>query len=450
MIRVEVPDDNVAERRYILDTLLSEFLGLSYSLTTVSGLYNWRIVLDNGNELRVEDHFFSHFPIALSYLRAEAIPDEVCFVELDLAPEGNIPIIYGGGKIIQETDVVVCTLDIFASAFFMLTRWEEYVLDARDSHDRFPAKASLAYRNGFLDRPVVNEYVEILWRILKNLGLEEERKERRFSIFPTHDVDSTYYWITWRFILKTLAGDLLKRKSPGLFFDHAKSLSAIIFGFARDPFDTFSDLMRLSDSHNVKSHFFFMCGGNSKFDNAYQLNSRRTKKLISRIVAARHEVGIHPSYNTYQDPKRLKGELDLLTKVSKRPVTTGRQHVLRYDIVSTPRIWDSLSMAWDSTLGYAEHNGFRAGVCYEFSMFDFLSRRKLNLKQKPLLFMEVTDFKYRKLSLEQSVQNTQKLIQRVRNYNGEFVFLWHNSNIDRDEWRERFRALYLPILASIT
>ena len=51
----------------------------------------------------------------------------------------------------------------------MLSRYEEAVLLDRDDHDRFPATASIAYKTGFLDRPIIDEYVEILWVAMKRV-----------------------------------------------------------------------------------------------------------------------------------------------------------------------------------------------------------------------------------------------------------------------------------------
>mgnify|MGYP000971870045 CR=1 FL=1 len=49
----------------------------------------------------------------------------------------------------QELKTIICEADVFASCFFMLTRWEEYVNKNRDKHDRFSANESLAYKQGF-------------------------------------------------------------------------------------------------------------------------------------------------------------------------------------------------------------------------------------------------------------------------------------------------------------
>lgn len=55
-------------------------------------------------------------------------------------------------------------LDVFGKASFILTFYEGVVKGDRDVHDRCLAEASLAYQEGFIERPIVNEYLEILWR----------------------------------------------------------------------------------------------------------------------------------------------------------------------------------------------------------------------------------------------------------------------------------------------
>ena len=99
-------------------------------------------------------------------------------VPVDIACVNHIiPIIYGsrldsGNYIDVQDSKVKLGLDIFGSAFFMLTRYEEFVKSVKDEHERFPARASLAYREGFLMRPIVNEYLEILWWSIRSFGLD--------------------------------------------------------------------------------------------------------------------------------------------------------------------------------------------------------------------------------------------------------------------------------------
>jgi len=56
-------------------------------------------------------------------------------------------------------------------------------------------------------------------------------------------------------------------------------------------------------------------------------------------------------------------------------------------------------MPWKvRTVGYAEREGFRCGTCYEFKPFNFLTRKKLKVKEYPLTIMEGTLVGYRGLA----------------------------------------------------
>ena len=45
-------------------------------------------------------------------------------------------------------------------------------------------------------------------------------------------------------------------------------------------------------------------------------------------------------------------------------------------------------MEWESSLGFPEKEGFRCGTCFEYSVFNIHKRKKLILKEKPLIVMD--------------------------------------------------------------
>ena len=100
-------------------------------------------------------------------------------------------------------------------------------------------------------------------------------------------------------------------------------------------------------------------------------------------------------------------------------------------------------MTWDSTLGYPEAEGFHYGICQDFPVFNFLTRKMLNLREKPLTAMDVTLALYRKYSPETAFEKLQNLRRQTERHGGEFVLLWHNSSWNSyfwADWREVFRA----------
>ena len=432
MVKIFVPNNNIAERKYVIDTVFGEFLGLVYQLIIDNGelkINDWVIELENGNKLIVEDHFFNKFPQDLEYLKEENIPKKVEFAKNDFCPEADIPIIYGNSNFQFETSNLTCGLDIFASIFFMLTRWEEYTNKIRDKHERFPAAASLAYKFNFLHRLVVNEYLEMLWNMLKFLGINQERKKREFKLVPTHDVDFPLRYYSAAKTAKEIGRDLLINKKYFDAFKKAKEYSFIKLGIKNDPYDTFDYMINLEKEAGLEAYFFFMGAGTSPiYDDGYSMNDPQIQNLVKKIIKNGHKIGIHPSYFTFNNKEQMRREKENIEKATGLKISCGRQHYLRFAIPNTWQIWEDNGMEWDSTLSYADKEGFRCGVCYEYSVFNILSRKKLKLKEKPLIVMEGSFTTYQPdIKPEEMLEKIKKLAATVKKYNGEFVFLWHNS-----------------------
>jgi len=413
---IKIPNNNIPERKYILDVVFIEFLGLDYQLEIISNDYE--IILSNNKRLIIKDKFFNNYPNDLEYLKKENIP-----------------------KSIKE-------LDIFAACFFMLTRWEEYVNKTRDLHNRFPAYASLAYKAGFLSRPIVNEYVEELKKKLLELDESLVFKKREFKITLTHDVDAPLLHYNCIKHIKASILDILQRKNIKLFYERNIDYILTKLKLKNDAYDTFDYLMDVSEKIGVKSYFFFMGKGITGYDNMYSSSHPFIINLIQKIKNRGHSIGIHPTYDAYNNAIQFKKEKEELEKNLQTKIEFGREHYLRFDVPTTWQIWEDNKMKWDSTLSYADKEGFRCGVCYEYSVFNILTRKKLQLKEKPLLVMEGTFSTYQeKIVPEEMERKIMYLLEEVRKYNGEFVFLWHNSSFRTDEWKN-FAKIYEKVLVS--
>jgi len=413
---IKIPNNNIPERKYILDVVFIEFLGLDYQLEIISNDYE--IILSNNKKLIIKDKFFNNYPNDLEYLKEENIP-----------------------KSIKE-------LDIFAACFFMLTRWEEYVNKTRDKHNRFPAYASLAYKEGLLSRPIVNEYVKELKKKLLELDETLLFKKREFKITLTHDVDAPLIHYSFIKHVKSSILDILQRKSIKLFCERNIDYIFTKLKLKNDAFDTFDYLMDISEKIGVKSYFFFMGKGVTSYDNMYNSSHPFIINLIQKIKDRGHYIGIHPTYDAYNNAIQFKQEKEELEKNLQTKIEFGREHYLRFEVPTTWQIWEDNKMKWDSTLSYADKEGFRCGVCYEFSVFNVITRKKLQLKEKPLIVMEGTFTTYQKEMLpEEMERKIVHLLEKVREYNGEFVFLWHNSSFRTNEWK-KFANIYEKVLVS--
>ena len=433
MIKINISNNNINEKIYIIDIIFNEFLGLEYRLE--QGSNDYEIELENGNKLIIGDHFFNHFPKDLEYLKEKNIPKKVELVKNEFIVEDNIPVIYGNSKFkIQNSKLITCGIDIFSSSFFMLTRWEEYVNKNRDNHDRFPAYESLAFKQDFLDRPIVNEYIEMLWNMLEYLETTQKRKIQNHQRLLTHDVDVPLKYESWRSGLRKIAGDLIKRRNIKSAAQNLLEKVKVCLGLEKDPYDSFDYLMDVSERIGIKAYFFFMGEGVTKYDNYYKSNDYFITKLIKDIKNRGHYIGIHPTYAAYNNNEQFEKEKKELEKNFNIKIIFGREHYLRFEVPVTWQIWEDNGMEWDSTLGFADKEGFRCGVCYEYSVFNILTRQKLKLKEKPLLVMEGNFITYQlDINQNEMIKKIRDIIDKVKKYNGEFILLWHNSHLEKNK-----------------
>ncbi|HYE09764.1 MAG TPA: hypothetical protein VEF53_06255, partial [Patescibacteria group bacterium] len=137
------------------------------------------------------------------YLKADSIPSKVFKYKYSTSAEEaeDIISIYNDGYPLyinagEDKNNITTNIDIISDVFFMLTRYEEVVnkeLVEKDIHDRFPAKESLAYKNDFLHRPIVNEHIELLWSWIEGFSLGYKRQiwwgDKAFAVCLSHDVD---------------------------------------------------------------------------------------------------------------------------------------------------------------------------------------------------------------------------------------------------------------------
>ena len=356
----------------------------------------------------------------------------------------EIPILFGDGSF-REVPAGPADLgiDIFGSSFFMLSRYEELVVLERDSHDRFPSSGSIARACGFLGRPIIDEYVEILWSAMARLWPNLRRKAARFKVNPSHDVDepSRDAFRGPKSVLKESAGDVLKRRNfrracqgPWHWLHGQWALHP------KDPYNTFGHLMDISEAIGTKSTFYFMTGcTNQAYDRGYSITHPAIRRLLRRIHERGHEIGLHPSYETYCSADLLRQEADRLREalriVGVRQERLGaRMHYLRWRCPETWRAMESAGMDHDATLGFADSVGFRCGTCHDYTAFDVRAERAIDLRIRPLIAMDVSvlDEQYMGLGISSGAQavlgELRRCCERVQ---GSFSVLWHNNEFQR-------------------
>ena len=332
--------------------------------------------------------------------------------------------------------------DILGLTYWMLTRLEEIDRNDLDAHGRFPATSSHAFKHGYLDRPIVDEWMHLLGEVIKRQwqGIKLKRNEKK--IFVTCDVDKAYQFdFSTNVMFRDFAGDVIKRRNP---LEAIKKLRTRL-RYRRDDFEgdlyleNIEWMMDVNEKAGNRVAFYFITGGSHHLDPFYHIDQPALRRLLKRIYERGHEIGLHPSYMTYLDSGKIQREADTLRNVLNEEGIQysqlgGRQHYLRWQTSDTARNLEDAGMDYDSTLSYAEQSGFRCGTSHEFKMFDAEKGRILNLWQRPLILMEcsVIDDTYMGLGYSDEALNyMQTLKSRSLISGGSFTMLWHNTDLKK-------------------
>jgi hypothetical protein len=105
----------------------------------------------------------------------------------------GIPLLFGKPKIEKHENTIICHADIIASTYFLISRYEEYINpnSNRDIHGRYIGKQSLPAKANFIHRPIVEEYGNLLRKLLyKTNTLLTPIPQQIKQIYLTHDIDS--------------------------------------------------------------------------------------------------------------------------------------------------------------------------------------------------------------------------------------------------------------------
>jgi len=461
--RLTVTTDSVCEpeKRYVLDWVLCEVLGIDYDLRLTEPTDCISITCgDEDRTLQTPQHFF-----ALAdrfWLQAPSLP-ESCQPFQESATDGDVPeplpILNFGDQPSSETNcpgtsssAEFVPFDLFGTMFFLISRYEEAVEENHaDKHDRFPSSASALGKLGLLDRAIGNEYIEFLWRRMKQLWPGLQRKQRDFRLLPSHDVDLPSLFInkTKRAVLRNTIGEL-RRGGVSNFVSRSLSACRYYWGkLSADPFDTIDWIMERSESASARSEFFYIAEKSDALDPGIPLDAPIVRDQWTRIAKRGHRLGLHPGYATYDSPAKIDGAKAILKKQMRdlgieQDQLGSRQHFLRWRTPETACHLEAAGIDYDSTLGYADAAGFRCGVCYEFPMYDLKHHKPLKIRQRPLVVMDCTvvDERYMNMGLSAGAHDYILMLKRTcQRFNGDFTILWHNDRLCRAGERDFYRSV---------
>jgi hypothetical protein len=323
--------------------------------------------------------------------------------------------------------------DVFAASFYLVSRYEEYLPHRRDHYDRFPATESDAFREGYLQKPLVNIWSQKLRRLLGERYPKLVFSLPEYRFIPTIDIDAAYAF-RHKGITRAGGGILKDLRSGNL--QGARQRVRVLLRLEPDPFDTFAVQMELQEKFGYRAIYFFLLADYGTNDKNIPHTNRHFRNLI-RYLADYADAGIHPSYASFDEPSLMVMETERLAALLKTEVVHSRQHFLRLKLPDTYRNLINSDIQHDYTMGYAEVAGFRASTCTPFYFFDLDRDLTTHLMVHPFTVMDGTLMEYMALTPAKALELIRSLITEVREVGGTFMPLWHNSAFDdQGEWKD--------------
>ena len=423
------PINFIKERQYTLEVLFAYFKNIDLVIIP-ENRENYKIQVLNF-QFTIEDHFWQSLPeeeIDSLWTRTPKKPKEFNY------KEGNYSFtsIYGEADIINDSEICLRS-DIIGAAFFFLTRWEEWRSEIRDKHDRFPDSENFQIKHGLHKKALVNEYIDFIKEFIELNTNHKLEYSVNYKAYVTHDVDELFRFKPFNKWVKSVASEVILRKNViGAFKMFFKGLFSNL-GLRQDDSQTFDFLMDVSERNNLTSYFYFIPGEPKEKYFRYSISSIPSKNLIKKISTRNHIVGIHPSYRSKDNENYFIEELNRLKNLCPETITEGRHHYLRMNFPDTMEFWENSQLKTDSSLGFIDHAGFRAAMCYEYPIYNLKDRKKMNLTQRPLISMEVA-LNRNKVTYDHFKNEIKELVKTTKKHHGNFVFLWHNNNINHPAW----------------
>ena len=404
---------------YTFDFILNQILGLEYRITDNKEEFQQK----DGPKINYsEDNFNDSIFIKPSNLLFE---DDIRPQNLFVTQWDNVKIFF------QTNDTSVLPFDLFAASFYLVSRYEEYLPFDPDSHGRFEAKESLAFKNNFLHEPIVDQWAYIFADILKERYSGIQIPGRNFQYISTIDVDNAYAFL-FKGISRTLGATFRSLLNLDLQdnFRRYRTLAN-----KRDPYDTYDIFFDTHQKYGIKPIWFFLVGNSGRYDNNVSPDKQGYQNLI-KSIAKKSQVGIHTSYETYKNENKLQNEIRKLEGLIERKVYKSRQHYLRLHFNQTYQNLIKSGITEDYTMGYATNIGFRAGTCTPFNFYDLEKEEETGLKVFPFEVMDITLNKYKGYNVTEAISSIESVIEKIKKVNGTFISIWHNEALsDHGHWK---------------
>ena len=420
--------------QYISHFIFKELLGIDHRITNdLEKFKNYDAVKINYSDTKIEQSDFNIKPVPLLFeteIKGQSIE---CF-------EIN------NYKAFFKTDHSDIPFDIFAASFYLLSRYEEYLPHTKDMYGRYAHENSIAFKEHFLQLPLINIWVNDFTVALTNKYSSFKIQHPKFKAILTYDIDIAYSYKSKGFIRN--AGGVMRSLVSGKFADVRERVK-VLNNKSTDPFDSFKKLDQLHQQYQIAPVYFFLVAKkNSLYDKHILPHKDAMWKLIKEH-AKKYNIGLHPSWQSGDDLSLLKKEKSQLESMAEKKISIVRYHYLRFNLPDDYQRLIKEEFSDDYSMAYASINGFRASVASCFYWYDLQNEKATQLRIHPFCFMEANAFYEEKLTNEQTFDEMIYYFNVCKRYNGSFSSLWHNHFLGTDKLYSGLWDLYERFLRTV-
>jgi len=278
------------------------------------------------------------------------------------------------------------------------------------------------------------------------------------EIILTHDVDAITKTMAIR--LKQTAFHLFNAVRCLLRGRLGMSISKLTrtgqYLFSIDDYWCFDYVTMLEEKHDMRSHFYIYggLGGWRRspkqllLDPGYKVDNPRLKQQLRKMHTNGWIIGLHQSFNAWADSESMLEERHRVEGALDAPVTTCRQHWLRFSWERTWKAQQEAGFVLDSTFGFNDRPAFRNGAALRFKPWDSESENPMILEVLPLVLMDSHLYDYDELTDDQRIERLDQWMDEIRQVHGTATVTWHQRVWARDYgWDKTYANLLESMLA---
>jgi hypothetical protein len=345
------------------------------------------------------------------------------------------------------------TFDFLANVFLHVSRLEEMHSTDRDRFGRFTSGSSILSQHGALQTPVVDRLAAFLLDVLREEQAAARGVLARVAQWPggepcavalTHDVDQSVSWP--RQLTRDLDALIRGAHAKEPQQSARKALATTLRHLSRKNRDPLLFPKRVRDyerDQRVPSSWFFLTVTRDSEGRRYNVSSRPFRAFLRELRAQGFEVGLHGSIQSAGNAHDMENERRTIEHVVGERIEGNRQHYLVFSAGGT--FWDlyEAGIRHDSSVGYSDAVGFRAGTSLPFHPYDHARDERIEMMEIPLSVMDVARIQPRDERVSLDALWTE-LFERCAAIGGLVTVLWHPRMFDPETHpagREPFEAL---------